>query len=489
MKKFLSYLMATTLIMIGSCRKYDDTSLRNDVNDLKNRVAAIERWAATVNSNISALQGLVAAMQSNDYVTGVTTFTSPQPGGYIISFVKNGAITISNGTDGQDGQDGADGLDGESPQVGVKQDADGVYYWTLNGEWIIDEGNKLRVTGEKGNNGMNPQIRINTDTGMWEVSYDNGDSWSSLGIAVPGNDGINGQDGVTPQMRINASNIWEVSYDNGNTWISLSVSAKGDDGQNGQDGVTPQMRINPSTKVWEVSYDSGNTWHSLNVSATGNDGANGSNGVTPQLRINPSTDFWEVSYNNGATWTSLGVKATGDNGQDGQNGITPQMRINAVTNEWEISYNDGAAWNSTGITATGNKGDKGDKGDAIFAANGVDNSNPDYVEFTLVGGASIKVPKYKQLGLSFTQPGSFTAGETKDISFTSEGNVAIIEFVNIPNGWKVSVNQSLSIFSVTAPSTFNNNNKGGRATILISDNGQHTIIRTVNFTADTGGDD
>jgi hypothetical protein len=481
MKKFLSFFMTALLIMIGGCKKYDDSPLREDITDLKNRVAYIEQWVESVNSNIAALQSILNSLQDSDYVTGVTVFTVPEPGGYIISFAKSGNVTIFNGEDGRDGQDGQDG---ESPQIAVKQDTDGVYYWTLNGEWIIADGNKLRVTGENGSDGTNPQIRINTNTGIWEVSYDNGTEWSSLGVAAAGANGTDGQNGITPQLRINSANIWEVSYDNGSTWISLNVSAAGDNGTDGQNGITPQLRIS-SSNIWEVSYDNGSTWSSLGVSAVA--GINGTDGITPQMRIN-SSNIWEVSYDNGTTWTSLDVKATGDNGQNGnsgQDGAVPKIRINAGTYEWEISYDDGATWNTTGMRATG---EKGDNGEAVFANNGVNNSDPDYIEFTLADGVTkIKVPKYRALGLDFTQPTAFAAGETKNIPYTAAGNAVVIKFVDIPNGWTVTVNKTDSKFTVTAPATFSSSNRGGEATILVSDNVQHTIIRTINFAANIGG--
>jgi hypothetical protein len=524
MKKFFNILVLA-LLMLGGCSEYDDSSIKNEVNDLKNRVATLEQWATTVNSNITALQNLVSALQNMDYVTGVTTFASPAPGGYVISFVKNGNVTIFNGNDGakgSDGQDGIDGRDGESPQISVKQDTDGVYYWTLNGEWILADGNKMRVTGERGTdgsnglNGINPQLRINSGTNIWEVSYDEGSTWISLGVTATGargqdgqigQNGQDGQNGLTPQLRVNSgTNIWEVSYDEGNSWTSLGVAAtgakgsdgqngqNGQDGQNGQNGFTPQLRINSG--IWEVSYDEGNIWISLGVTATGVDGQNGD---TPQLRVNPETNTWEVSYNEGNAWISLGVAATGANGSDGQNGqngISPKIRINTFTNEWEISSDNEFSWTPTGIKATGDKGGKGDKGDtgakgdAVFAANGVDYSNSDYVEFTLAdGNTKIKVPKYKKLGLNFTQPGTFAAGQTKTVGYTTEGNVAAIEFLNVPSGWKASVNSSDRTFTVTAPATFNSNNRGGKVIILISDNDQNMIMRTVNFVASDGGGD
>ncbi|MDR1171586.1 MAG: DUF4988 domain-containing protein, partial [Bacteroidales bacterium] len=407
MKKFPCIFMLA-LLTFGGCKDYDDSFLRNEVNDLNSRIAALEQWAATVNSNITALQGVITASQEMNYVTGVTPFASPAPGGYIISFLKGETIAIFNGTDGKDG---------ESPQISVQRDADGVYCWTLNGEWILVDGNRVRVTGENGaggQDGVTPQLRINSGTGIWEVSYDEGGTWLSLGVKATGADGQDGQNGVTPQLRVNSgTGIWEVSYNGGSAWTSLGVAAAG---AGGQDGVTPQLRINSGTGMWEVSYTNGSTWLSLGVRATG---ADGQDGITPQLRVNSGTGIWEVSYNGGAAWLSLGVAAAGADGKDGRDGVSPMIRINTAGNIWEISCNNGESWESTGIAATGAKGDKGDagaRGDAIFAANGVDYSKSDCVEFTLADGVTkIRVPKYAKLGLNFTQPGTFAAGETKTV--------------------------------------------------------------------------
>ena len=89
-----------------------------------------------VNSNLSALQTIVSALQNNDYVTSVTPLLeNGKEIGYRINFSKSGAVTIYHGQDGKDGY---------SPVIGAKQDTDGKYYWTLDGEWMTDEnGNKI----------------------------------------------------------------------------------------------------------------------------------------------------------------------------------------------------------------------------------------------------------------------------------------------------------------------------------------------------------
>lgn len=58
--------------------------------------------------------------------------------------------------------------DGKSPDISVKQAADGKWYWTLNGEWLLDkDGNTIPVTGERG---VTPSMKI--ENGKWYVSYD-----------------------------------------------------------------------------------------------------------------------------------------------------------------------------------------------------------------------------------------------------------------------------------------------------------------------------
>ncbi len=178
-------------------------------------------------------------------------------------------------------------------------------------------------------NGITPQLRINSDTNIWEVSYDGGTTWASLDVKATGDAGTDGKDGVD--------------------------GIDGIDGVNGVDGITPQFRINPETNIWEVSYDEGVTWASLGVKATGDKGEQGEKG------------------DKGDTG------ADGQNGINGINGITPQLRINSTTNEWEASYDNGASWSSLGVKATGEKGEKGDKGDTgatgAAGADGKDGAN------------------------------------------------------------------------------------------------------------------
>ena len=201
-KLFIAMVAAIGLLAVG-CSKYDDTELKGRVDNLETRVTKLEELCKQMNTNISSMQTLVTALQNNDFVTGVADVKEGGVVvGYIITFSKSAPITIYHGKDGangKDGKDGAAGKDGYTPQIGVKQDTDGIYYWTLDGNWLTDTGgNKIKAEGRDGQNGNNgkdgvtPQLKIEND--YWSISYDSGQTWQPLGKAT-GENGADGNDG------------------------------------------------------------------------------------------------------------------------------------------------------------------------------------------------------------------------------------------------------------------------------------------------------
>ena len=222
MKKFRHYalLLVTAMAVFGCSKDYDDTAIKNDISDLQSRVEKLETWCTTVNGQISALQGLVTALEAKDYVTGV----SPVTNGYTINFSKGESITIYNG------KDGAKGTDGVTPVIGVDK-FEGEYYWTVKigttaATWMLDaDGKKIRTTGDKGVdgsagiNGQSPVLSVATDTdgkvywkvnGEWllnngkkvQATGDKGDKGETGSAGAAGADGAQGDavfaaDGVT----------------------------------------------------------------------------------------------------------------------------------------------------------------------------------------------------------------------------------------------------------------------------------------------------
>lgn len=193
MKKLVA-LFAVLLFgcALWSC-EYDDADIWNKVEDLDDRVEKLEEAVKTANTNIAALQKLVDAQQNGISITSVKKIEN----GYEITFSNGEKAQILNGKDGVDGQNGQNGQDGSTPNISVKKDADGIYYWTINGEWLTDPatGEKIKAQGVDGQDGHNgtdavaPQLRVNPDTKEWEISTDNGQTWTSTGVKA---EGVNG---------------------------------------------------------------------------------------------------------------------------------------------------------------------------------------------------------------------------------------------------------------------------------------------------------
>ena len=177
-------LVATFLFFVG-CSKEQD--LYDKVNDLDNRVSALEKTVNELNNiTIPGLQSIVAAIQGNIYVTSVT----PTADGYSIQFSNGTTAVIRNGIDGVDGEKGDKGDTGASPVITVVE-VEGVFYWAINGTVVTDEsGKKVPVQA------ATPQLRIND--GKWQVSYDGGTTWADVEVlGNPGGSTVSIVDGDT----------------------------------------------------------------------------------------------------------------------------------------------------------------------------------------------------------------------------------------------------------------------------------------------------
>ena len=429
MKKLLTFAALLAVVAFTSC-KYDDDDIWNSVHGLENRVAKLEELCKQMNTNISSLQTIVTALQNNDYVTGITpVMQGGKEVGYTITFSKSNPITIYHGKDGQNGEDGTDGKDGVTPTIGVKQDTDGIYYWTLDGDWLTDKhGDKIKAEGKDGADGSD------------------GEDGSD------GTDGTNGKDGITPQFKIE-NDYWFISYDNGNTWTQLG-KATGENGKDGEDGVGGDSMftgIDYKTSTDYVIFTLADgtqiklpTWSAFealqrlcnetntNLSAlqtivtalqnndyitsvdpltedgkvvgytikfaksnpiviyNGKDGTDGVDGNTPIIGVKKDTDgiyYWtldgEFIVVDGQKIKAQGTD--GNNGVDGSDGVTPKLEIRE--SYWWISYDNGTNWTQLG-KATGENGADGKDGDSIKITQDENN-----VYFELVDGTIITISK------------------------------------------------------------------------------------------------
>ena len=90
---FSFFVVATLLLIVGCSKEYDDSALVGRVDNLESRVQRLEQLSQQMNTNISALQTLVTALQNNDYVTGVVPITKD---GEIVGYTSN-TSSVSSG--------------------------------------------------------------------------------------------------------------------------------------------------------------------------------------------------------------------------------------------------------------------------------------------------------------------------------------------------------------------------------------------------------
>ena len=240
MKRLYVMLPLACALTFTACDDYDDTALWEQVNDNTSRIEALEQWQNEVNNNIAALQQL---LNTNDMITSVTPVTlGGEVTGYTITFLHSDPITIYHGEKGEDGADGS------TPQIGLTRQEDGNWYWTLDGELMLDpNGDPIRANGDKGEQG------------------EDGDK---------GDTGATGQPGTsapTPQIKLGSSitsgtietdngtkdpAAWYLSVDNGKTWYRISGD-KGDPGATGGQGQQGEQGDSFFTKAPEVDKAAG----------------------------------------------------------------------------------------------------------------------------------------------------------------------------------------------------------------------------------------
>jgi len=174
--RFHIVIIASMLLalMLCSC----EALIQGELEALQAQIDALSVRVDQMNESISSMESIVQEIQSGGYVKDY------------VEIVENGKVigwklTFSNGKDLML----YNGKDGATPRIGVRQDTDGEWYWTLNDEWLLRDGQKIRVNGKDGKDGVTPKLKIEED--WWWVSYDDGKTWTKLSQAK----GDDGQDG------------------------------------------------------------------------------------------------------------------------------------------------------------------------------------------------------------------------------------------------------------------------------------------------------
>ena len=140
MKKIFFALMMGLAICACTPEAYDDTAIKEQIDNLDDRLTKVEEDLATLELNVAAMKTLAEALKTGKYIESVTPLEDGT--GYTITFSDDTTIVIKNGEKGDKGETGdkgdkgdtgAAGVDGKTPTVAVKE-VDGVLYWFINGE-------------------------------------------------------------------------------------------------------------------------------------------------------------------------------------------------------------------------------------------------------------------------------------------------------------------------------------------------------------------
>lgn len=148
-KVFLTLLAAASLCACNG-------DLKDRVDTLETKVANLE---SKVNENVSSIAKLADA--AANAVTIVSVTPNEDKTSYTVKFSDGQTAVLTNGKDA------------EAPVIGMKE-FEGELYWTVNGEFMTNNGAKVPVSGKT------PQFKI--QDGKWYVSYD-GKTWDAVPVS------------------------------------------------------------------------------------------------------------------------------------------------------------------------------------------------------------------------------------------------------------------------------------------------------------------
>lgn len=143
----------SVLLAVG-CEKYDDSKLTGRLDDLEGRMKKVEQQLADLQTNVTSVTKLVKAFQDETRIEKLLPLDDGS--GYKIIFADGkGEIIIKNG---------------EKPAISITLGEDGIYYWTVDGEFMLDNGNKIPAT-------MAPEIKVENGCFWFRI---NGGEWTKV---------------------------------------------------------------------------------------------------------------------------------------------------------------------------------------------------------------------------------------------------------------------------------------------------------------------
>ena len=140
MKKMFFALMMGLALAACTPEAYDDSALKEQIDNLDDRLTKVEEDLATLELNVNAMKTLAEALKNGKYIESVVAIEDES--GYTITFSDGSSVVVKHGEKGEQGEAGAAGStgaagaagqDGVTPTITVKENAEGVLCWYING--------------------------------------------------------------------------------------------------------------------------------------------------------------------------------------------------------------------------------------------------------------------------------------------------------------------------------------------------------------------
>jgi hypothetical protein len=139
MKKVQNISLALAMLLIAACSEFDDSSLRNRIDDIRKRMEIIDENLTTINAQLETLSEITGG-------NVITSVNRDGNGNFTLTYKdsKNITHTVELAVK-------SDLVN--LPLLGVKLDTDGIYYWTTTVDeitsWLHKPGDteKIPVSG------------------------------------------------------------------------------------------------------------------------------------------------------------------------------------------------------------------------------------------------------------------------------------------------------------------------------------------------------
>ena len=168
MRKFIRAVVPVVFTAFLSALTGCTGMVQDDLDATHRKLQELQDYIAGINDQLNNLERIVNALDDSHSILPGSYVESEE--GYSISFKDGTTVFIPYGRDGMDGR--------TLIPVGVRNDEDGHYYWTVDGDWFLVDSTMVRVDATDGADGIAPQVKV--EDGYWWISFDGGITFMQL---------------------------------------------------------------------------------------------------------------------------------------------------------------------------------------------------------------------------------------------------------------------------------------------------------------------